>query len=463
MRDQLPVVLLLLALVIVSAIGGALIRSYELAPYRVAADGIKTAGAIIDKLRKRDVAEFLEFADVAPASAPQERIRTFGSDALTDPVLFFGGRFQFPELCGADGCLAVEFGRDKQPIRAIPYRPEEIFRANITDEYPYETNLFSFTTDACPTGVLRFGNGDLLVVFRSDGTFPFGGGVARVDAAGHPRWFRRDYGHHWATRVDDDRLLVPGMRVGQGAIKFKIGRKNKKLCQGGRPLLDTVNVVDGNGRLTAQLPMLDKLVESPFRAVLQHTTDECDPLHLNYVDVLDESVRGIAGLAPGDLVVSLRNISAFAIVDGRDGTFKRLVNGTFFKQHSVQHLEGSRFLLFDNHGAEAGYGPSRLLLVDIATGEEVTVFPNDATPAELRTLFSRVRGKVDISPDRQRVLAVFSEEGKAVEVRLADGAVLGVFTAVSDVSHVAALDERKRHDRAGLFRLYGVDYLVPSP
>ena len=41
--------------------------------------------------------------------------------------------------------------------------------------------------------------------------------------------------------------------------------------------------------------------------------------------------------------------------------------------------------------------------------------------------------------------------------------VLGVFSAVSDVSHVAALDERKRHARAGLFRLYGVDYLVPPP
>ena len=463
MRDQLPVALLVLAIVLVSATGGALIRSYELAPYRLAADGIKTAGAIVDKLRKDDVAEFLEFADVLPASAPQERIRTFGSDSLADPVLFFGGRFQFPELCGPDGCLAVEFGRDKKPIRTIPYRPEEIFRANITDEYPHETTLFSFREDACPTGILRFGNGDLLVVFRGDGTFPFGGGVARVDAAGHPRWFRWDYSHHWATRVDDDRLLVPGMRVGQGTIKFKVGRKNKKLCRDGRPLLDTVNIIDGSGRLTAEFPLLDKLVESPFRAVLQHTTDECDPLHLNYVDVLDESVTGIAGLAPGDLVVSLRNISAFAIVDGRDGTFKRLVNGTFFKQHSVQHLEGSRFLLFDNQGAEARHGPSRLLMVDIATGDEVTVFPNDATPAELRTLFSRVRGKVDISPDRQRVIAVFSEEGTAVEVRLADGAVLGVFSAVGDVSHVAALDERKRHARAGLFRLYGVDYLVPPP
>jgi hypothetical protein len=460
MRDRLPLVLFVFAVALLGAILGALASDRQWLPYRVAADGIKTATETRNKLRKKDHGTFLEFADLPAADAPQHRIRRLGGEVPAEPVLFFGGRFQFADLCGAEGCLAVEFGSDLRPVHAYPYRPEEIFRANVTEEFPYETNLFSFARDAYPLSVQRFDNGDLLVVFQNEGTFPYGGGVARIDAEGHPRWFRWDYSHHWATRVNDDRLLVPGLEIGTGTIRLMVGDYRVKLCQDGKPLLDTINVLDGDGRLTSQIRLMDKLLESPYRAVLQQTSDACDPTHLNYIETLDESAAGVEGLAPGDLVASLRNLSAFVILDPRDGTIKRLVNGTFFQQHSVHHVGGSRFLMFDNHGADPRYGPSRLLLVDVATGQETTVFPNDATPPELRKLFSETAGKVDLSPDRQRAIVAFTWAGTAVEVRLEDGAVLRVFKALGDVSQMADLDPDERRERAGLFKLYGVDYLA---
>ena len=460
MRDRLPLVLFVFAVALLGAVLGALASDRQWLPYRVAADGIKTATETRNKLRKKDHGTFLEFADLPAADAPQHRIRRLSADAPAEPVLFFGGRFQFADLCGAEGCLAVEFGSDLRPVHAYPYRPEEIFRANVTEEFPYETNLFSFARDAYPLSVQRFDNGDLLVVFQNEGTFPYGGGVARVDAEGHPRWFRWDYSHHWATRVNDDRLLVPGLEIGTGTIRLMVGDYRVKLCRDGKPLLDTINVLDGDGRLTSQIRLMDKLLESPYRAVLQQTSDPCDPTHLNYIETLDESAAGVEGLAPGDLVASLRNLSAFVILDPRDGTIKRLVNGTFFQQHSVHHVGASRFLLFDNHGADFRYGPSRLLLVDVATGQETTVFPNDATPPELRKLFSETAGKVDLSPDRQRAIVAFTWAGTAVEVRVEDGAVLRVFKALGDVSQMADLDPDERRERAGLFKLYGVDYLA---
>jgi hypothetical protein len=460
MRDRLPLVLFVLAVALLGAILGALASDRQWLPYRVAADGIKTATETRNKLRKKDHGTFLEFAGLPAADAPQHRIRQLGGEVPAEPILFFGGRFQFADLCGVEGCLAVEFGSDLRPVHAYPYRPEEIFRANVTEEFPYETNLFSFARDAYPLSVQRFDNGDLLVVFQNEGTFPYGGGVARIDAEGHPRWFRWDYSHHWATRVNDDRLLVPGLEIGTGTIRLMVGDHRVKLCRGGKPLLDTINVLDGEGRLTSQIRLMDRLLESPYRAVLQHTSDPCDPTHLNYIDTLDGSAAGVEGLAPGDLVASLRNLSAFVILDPRDGTIKRLVNGTFFQQHSVHHLDGSRFLMFDNHGADPKYGPSRLLMVDVATGQETTVFPNDATPPELRKLFSETAGKVDLSPDRRRAIVAFTWAGTAVEVRLEDGAVLRVFKALGDVSQMADLDPDQRRVRAGLFKLYGVDYLA---
>lgn len=460
MRDRLPLVLFVASLALLAALAGLLAGIFRWAPYPAVADGVKTAQVIIDRLDAKDRGTFKRFASFKPAEAPAHRIETRDGPALAEPVLFYGGRFQFSDLCGDEGCLAVEFARDGRPVRAYPYRAREIFAANVTGEYPYEAPLFSFARDARPTSVQRLGNGDLLVVFQNRDTFPYGGGVGRVGPDGHPRWFRWDYSHHWATRVDDQRLLVPGFELGSAPIEVNIGKDRRvKVCESGRPLLDTINVLDGNGRLTAQIRLVEKLLESPYRAVLQHTSDACDPIHLNYIDVLDDSAAGIAGLQPGDLVASLRNVSAFVVLDARDGTLKRLVNGTFFQQHAVSHLEGSRFLLFDNHGADDEHGPSRLLMVDVATGQETTVFPNDATPPELGQLFSGEAGKIDISSDRQRAIVVFSAEGTAVEVRLADGAVLSVFRAVSDVSHVVELNEDKRRSQAGIFWLYGVDYL----
>ena len=87
--------------------------------------------------------------------------------------------------------------------------------------------------------------------------------------------------------------------------------------------------------------------------------------------------------------------------------FGRLVRGSFTRQHSVQHLEGSTFVMFDN---QSGKELSRLLAVDLATGLETTVFPNANTPANPH-LYSRVAGNVSVSPDRRRAVVSYSNAG----------------------------------------------------
>ena len=167
--------------------------------------------------------------------------------------------------------------------------------------------------------------------------------------------------------------------------------------------------------------------------------------------MLGEDAGGADGLAPGDLVVSLRNVDAFAVLDRRTHRVKRLVRGSFVEQHAVLHLEGSRFLMFDNLGMDAadGGGFSRLLVVDVADGGETTIFPNAATPDRLRRVFfSSTGGDVALSPDRRRMIGTAFMSGRGVEVRLSDGAVLAEFDSVHDVSRVEWLpDDRTTHAR----------------
>ena len=115
--------------------------------------------------------------------------------------------------------------------------------------------------------------------------------------------------------------------------------------------------------------------------------------------------------------------------------------------------------MFDNHGGDSGHGPSRLLMIDLADGQETTVFPNDRTPQSLRNLFTSYEGKIDLSPDRRRAIVAFTRTGVAVEVRLADGEVLNVFKSLHDVSNLEQFPEKKRQQRAAVFAMGGLSYI----
>jgi len=456
---------------------GGLGGHYQLFPFPFIADGIKTLRTMHEvHTRKDDDGQFLLFADVPPERAASNRFEFVAGDALSGPVLWQGGRYQFLEYCPDWGCIAVEFTATGQVAHAYPFRNDELEQAAAdaqSDEFPYELSpAASFARDVNVAAISRYANGDLLVVFHQGTAFPFGAGVARIDRDGHPVWFRRDYSHHWPHIEEDGVALVPGMLLGSESIFFRGQRLRRTLtikCRTGGPLLDEIRMIDGNGRILKRINLLNALRDSHFAYIIQYTAvqkrrlaEQCAPLHLNFVHRLRDDAGGTWGIAPGDLVASLRNLSAFAILDGESGRVKRLVRGSFFFQHSVQHLTGSTFLMFDNHGNDGTHGPSRLLKIDLADGRETTLFPNDQTPEPLRDLFSHLRGVIDISPDRRRAMVSFTGMGVAVEVRLADGAMLNVFHSLHDVSNLEQFPEEypeERQQRAAVFSMHGLYYI----
>ena len=465
--EKMPLVLLVSAVALTVFAGGMLVGTYQVFPYRIIADGLKTGRTLLDAPENEAPPNLTGFSEVPPENAAANRIRFMAGATLHDPLLWYGGRFQFLDLCPGNGCLAVEYTDAGEVAHAWPYRPAEIERAaqaSTAEEFPYELSpTFSFARDMYPVGMAMYPNGDLLVTFHSYHSFPFQGGVARIDSDGQPVWFRRDYSHHWTQFLDDDTSLVPGLLIDDKDISFDIaeGQAITLDCWYDKPYLDTVTIINGQGRLLERVNLVDVLLESPFAPLLQHSSNTCDPLHLNYIVRLGSNAGGTWGMAPGDLVVSFRNLSAFAILDRESLGLKRLVRGSFFHQHAVTHLEGSTFLLFDNDGSDGVNGPSRLLEIDLATGRETTIFPNAGTPEFLRGLFTEYLGKIDLSPDRQRVMVVFGLTGIAVEVRLADGAVLNVFTSLHDVSHLEQSDDARR-TQAAIFFMQGLDYIHPT-
>ena len=468
MFDRLPLSLFMFSVIAAAFLFGIAAEHYQVFPAHELREAKKTLMAIVQELQndEHQRGEFLRFSDTAIENIKTARIRTFTeASSGEENFLLFGGLNQYLDLCPEHGCLAVEVTPDGSLVHAYPYFPEEIYAANSTKDYPYEYIDFAPLEDTRPIGIERFPNGDLLVAFHSSSSasvYPFGTGVARVDREGRPRWFRFDYSHHWPSPIRGDTLMVPATAVSDEEVAWKWpgGGGFRLDCSGSKVYRDLIRFLGGDGNVIRELPLLDAVLESPYAAVLQHTTNGCDPIHLNFIDVVRHDLpEGIEGMAPGDLVVSFRNISSFGIVDPQSGKLKRLVRGSFFQQHSVQHLSGSRFVIFDNHGGDYEGGPSRVLEVDLATGTEKTVFPRRDHDNDQREVFSREAGHLSVSPDRTRLIVSFSYQGTAFEVHISDGKVLREFRSLHDVSRVEGYPERS-HEKAAIFCLYGVAYAL---
>ena len=455
-REHLPLTLFCLALAVLLIGLGMAIERYRFFPRSVLDDAQTTAGATLDALGSKPPFWFMGFADTPLEDIPVRRVEFGEGGSLANAMLLSGGHYHFHELCPDHGCLAVAIGPSGEVVHAWPFRANAIQAANIAEEgeYPYELNNFSAERDMEVVGIEQYPNGDLLVVFHQDKTFPYGGGVARIGRDGQPRWFRRDYSHHWPRLTDGDIAFVPAYTLGDGATTTG-GRTVSRLCDG-KHYRSAIHVIDGEGALLERIPVFDILLASGNDILGFPSAQTCNPFHLNAVDVVGESADGTHGILPGDLVLSFREVSAFAILDGETRALKHLARGTFFRQHDVTHLAGTTFLMFDNRGDRGGV--SRLLMLDIATGVETAVFPGERTPDALRGLFTAEGGSIAISSDRTRAIASFGEEGLAVEVRLSDGEVLSVIRSLHDVSDHDLFPE-ERHDRAAILRMPTADYL----
>ena len=406
-------------------------------------------------------------ARVASREASAKRIEFIAADRLDDPVLLGGGVGMFLEHCPPlprstlpGGCLAVEYSRAGEVSRATPFRSQAIEAANIVSEqdYPYEHPPgWVFWKNVWVTSIDPYPGGDLLAVFRLIHAFPYGGGVVRVAPDGHPRWFRKDYSHHLPHIIDDNLALVPGLRVERENRTLQAGQLKRALaCSHESWLVDTIRLIDGEGRLLEEIDLLGALLESPYNGILYLQPGECDPTHLNFAHQLGADASGADSIAPGDIVVSLRNLNAFAIIDRTSRRLKRLARGSFIRQHAVRHFEKARFLMFDNLGTDGVHGPSRLLMVDLATGKETTLFPRDHTPAHLRRV-TPISGSLAVSPDRRRVLFNEAMAGQTLEVRLSDGRVLNIFHQLHDLSSVDAIPDPFRQ-QAWVFRYSASSY-----
>jgi hypothetical protein len=444
------------------------VSSTEALPYRMLKAAKKFADATWAQLRPKRSTDLITLADVPAELATKSRIKVNIPSASDRRYLLSGGPQRFLEYCPVNGCLAVILNKAGALVHAYPYRPAEYERPFV--DLPYERPYFDPTIDRNVFGLAQLDNGDLIVVFNTEWSFPHGGGVARVDKEGYVVWFRSDYTHHWPALLGAEEIGVLTVERSKHPETVRLDSKHAFQfgCKEGYGR-DVLRLLDLNGRVKKEFRLIEALTTSRYRNHLMPSADvyppgpaTCDPLHANYVRLVGPELAGkLEQVEPDDFLISLRNLSAIGILSRRSKTFTYLFRGTFLLQHGAQPVPGGKIALLDNLGAAAGVGPSRLMLMDPSGAPEETLFPKGATPPDSDS-YTAIGGHVDMSADGRTALVSITEAGKAYEVDMASGKLLTIFDNLHDLrsaQHVPLAAAT----RAGRFKQWGVYHARDLP
>jgi hypothetical protein len=185
--------------------------------------------------------------------------------------------------------------------------------------------------------------------------------VVALDRSSKVLWTHRAEVHHGFHRQADGTLWVLARRPSSRPDLHPTLRVYDELLQ----------VLDGDGRLLREHSLLDAWLASPYRFLLPEVADRTFPgarnepvldlLHANHVEVLDGALEARSPLfARGNLLVSLRNLSAIAFLDPKAEQVLWVWGpNNLVYQHHPSLLPTGRILLFNN-----GVSESEVLEVD---------------------------------------------------------------------------------------------------
>lgn len=379
-------------------------------------------------------------------------VRRVDPAAGDEYILVTGGPYERMDRCPKFGCMAWVTDRNGRIVHVWEVNLDELWDG--LTGISGEVGPLSLT----PIGMVLGRDGSLVVTFQGRDTFPFAIGIAKFDSTGRIIWKRFDHSNHWPALDDKGRIYTPYATYPKGEEYVghtPIGLK----CATGQPLIDGIHVLSPDGKVLRDIPVMQSFLRAGYVGWFYGLRDGCDPTHLNSIAlVTDEIAKHLPGAKTGDLLVSLREPSAIAILDGMNGDVKRAVSGKTAAQHNPQFLPDGTVLVFDNLGGNRGLGGSRVARVNLVTGESETIFPH-GRQIGVRPLSSPVAGTISVSRGGKRALIADTEQGRILEIEVATGKVLWVYENVQDIGAFLTLRHIESQSTRGLFSVFGAYYV----
>lgn len=447
-------ILFVAAIALFSFLYGAATIKMEIFPYQLLREAKLgwEAWASMDTQKQNFPNHFEQFEEGA-APVPQARMSAEG--AGSELVLVSGGPYQLMERCPTWGCMAW-----------VTDRAGKVLHAWEVDLHHLWTGISGFSGDVnhlslYPVGMALGEDGSLVVSFQGRETYPVHIGIIKVDRKGQVLWKRFDYSHHWIDMDASGQIYTPvSSRIKD--LKHVGPSQVPVSCKTGESGVDAIRVLSADGKPVREIPIFDAFARSGLHGVFYSVRDGCNPTHLNSIAVMSPEVaKRIPGAAAGDLLVSLRETSTIALLDGKTADVKYAVSGRTAAQHGPQFLPDGTVLVFDNLGGNREHGGTRIARVDLVKGTSTTVFPKGGEK-DLLPVFSATAGHIDVSPDGRRALVSITHQGRIVEVDVDSGAPLWVYENTHDLRKFLEAKKLGTEKTRARFATYGA-YYVRTP
>ncbi len=387
-------------------------------------------------------------------ASPRPLITQFSAAAGTEALLITGGPYQYMEQCPSLGCLAWVIDREGRVLHHWEVDPDILFAGienagfagGITPKKIY------------PIGMALEPDGSLIVTFHARNTFPYQVGIAKISVDGEVLWKHFNFSHHWIDVDADGRIYVPSMKVIDAADFFENSLVEVD-CTLGKMFYEGVRVYAPDGTTLREIWILESLAKSGYPGFFYGVKDGCDPVHINSVQVVKpEIARVLPGVDTGDILVSFRESSVTAILDGETGRVELLRAGQTAAQHSPQFLPDGTVVIFDNQGGQRSNGGSRIVRLDLVSGASETIYPR-GEDSLLLPFISDDGGHISVSPDGKRLLISSKHQARSFEIDIETGEVLWMMEKSFDLKpYLEATNKSAKADRA-YFNAYGTYYL----
>lgn len=185
-------------------------------------------------------------------------------------------------------------------------------------------------------------------------------GLIKLDYCSNVIWKINKPTHHSVT-VDNNTIWVPsGRPVEDTPDKFFISEeyKNKlKTKEEENQVLssslydNTILHISDDGKIISEFSILEALYNAglEFPVYIGHLFHPHDPTHINDIEIVTEKLSDkIKRVNPGDLLISVRNMSMLMILDRNDGVLKWHNIGPWVLQHDPDINEKGNITVFNN-------------------------------------------------------------------------------------------------------------------
>jgi hypothetical protein len=285
-------------------------------------------------------------------------------------------------------------------------------------------------------GIALLPNGD--VVFNLDLL-----GMVRVGLCGNVVW-RLPYQTHHALHVDETgHIWVAGQK--------RIKERSPDLPGYQPPFVEfTVLKVTPGGDIVREISMFDVLIKNQLHGLLYLLPKDTwsdtwsvevsgDTLHLNDVEIFPSHLQpGV--FEAGDVMISLRNISAVMVFNPETLHIKYLSIGKVVRQHDPDFVDGERISMLDNNNVEPeSQSPQSRIVVASATHDQIQAIYSGSSE---QPFYTAIMGRHQWLPNGN-LLITESMKGRAFEID-PEGQLVWEYFNVVDTGRLAVLSEAHR-------------------